>query len=476
MRPYARTTSGKLKLALLVYGLAFGCAGRVLPPAGQLVVHVGTDAPLPSAPGAAAPNISPLFDRIRISVFEPQAVTPCVGCVGEFAIDDALELRGKISFGALLQTGVPGYIAQIDMFRGVATAQGNPIPRATVTQFIALPPVGADGVIHLGAFLSVDTVGNPQGSLTAPMAAINGLPPYDEVGTWHGAAKSPCVGAPKFGEACVPGGAYWMGNTRLSEQREPDSNDTPHLVVVSPFFYDTTEVTVGAFRQSGLATLGPDVQDPMKMVSVDPIDALGKTDLYDKRAFCTYTTNAGKNESYALNCISWAKAHAYCQAKNSELVTEAQFEYAASGMASSLYVWGDDTPSCSDAVYGRGGIGAFSRSGNDCNLTGRNYGPLPSGSGGLDKLSLSGAAIFDLVGNVSEWTVDKWNRTNEPCWSAPLLVDPVCKTVSPLDGDLQSIRGGAWPTSIGEIESAQRNPKAGLARPQTGFRCARPGK
>jgi formylglycine-generating enzyme len=458
--------------------LLASCGGSTLPPAGQLVVHVGTDAPLPAAPGLPAPTVPPLFDRIRISVYEPRVGTPCAGCVGEFAIDSSLEQQGKISFGALLQTGVTGYIARIDMFRGAATVGGDPTPRATVTRFVALPPVGQDGIIHTGVFLSVDDVGKPQGSLMAPMPPSAGLPAYDKVGTWHGATRVPCTGSPKFGEACVPGGAYWMGNTRLSEQRAPDLADDPHLVVVSPFFYDITEVTVAAYRQSNLATLmaNPNPNDPLKMVASDPVDPLGDTNVQDAQSFCTYTTNAGKNEQFALNCISWSKAREYCQSKGADLATEAQFEYAASGMTSSLYVWGDDPPSCADAVYGRGGIGFFGSSGNDCDQTGRTFGVLPSGNGALDKLTLSGAAIFDLVGNVSEWTADKWNRTTESCWTSPLLTDPLCTTVSAKDGDLQSIRGGAWPTTIGEIQSAQRNPKPGAARPQTGFRCARSAK
>ncbi len=461
-----------MKRALLTYLLVAGCGGSTLPPAGQLVVHVGTDAPLPAAPGSPAPDLPPLFDRIRISVFQPSATTPCAGCVGEFAIDSGLETAGKISFGAILRTGVSGYVAQIDMFRGVATSQGDPIPRATITRFISLPAVGQDGVVHVGAFLSVDDVGKPQGSLTSPLPSLLGLPTYDKVGTWRGAQRVPCASPPKLGEACVPGGAYWMGNTHLTDQRSPDQPNIPHLIVVSPFFYDSTEVTVASFRATVIATI-----DTKTNLAIDPIDASSITSLDNRKAFCTYTTTAAKNESVALNCVSWTKAREYCVSRGADLASEAQFEYAATGLASSLYVWGDDSPTCADAVWGRGGIGAFGSSGNECNLTGRTYGPLPSGSGALDKLTLQGAAVYDLVGNVSEWTVDKWNRSTEPCWAGtPILFDPVCKTPSVLDGDLQSIRGGAWPTTVGEIQSAQRNPRPGLARPQTGFRCARPAK
>ncbi len=471
-----------MKRLLLVSGWAFAlaCGGTTLPPAGQLVVHIGTDAPLPAAPGDPAPAIPPLFDRIRVSVFEPSAVAsatpqPCKGCVGDFPIDSTKMGAGKVSFGVVLATGVSGYVARIDMFRGVAMTLGDPIPRATVTKYVTLPPVGADGIIDVGVFLSVDEVGVPVGSLKAPVQPLAGPPAYERVGSWPGAARVPCSQPPKFGEACVPGGAYWMGNPNLSEQRAADSPTTPHLVIVEPFFYDTSEVTVSAFRSSNLALLGPDPNDPKKSIATDPIDGTGR-DLSEREYWCTYTTDVAKNEQLPLNCVSWAKAVEYCKARGGDLATEAQFEYVATGMASNMYVWGNDPPTCGDAVYARGGIGAFAASGNDCNLTGRTGGVLPPGSGARDRLEIGGVTIVDVVGNVSEWTIDKWNRTTEPCWTAPILYAPKCATVSAADGDLQSIRGGAWPVTKGEAQSAQRNPKAGAARPQTGFRCARPGR
>ncbi len=461
-------------LGLAVYALAVACGGGTLPPAGQLVVHIATDAPLPAAPGEPAPAIPPLFDRIRVSVYEPGAIqsaspAPCVGCVGDFAVDSTKMAKGEVSFGVVLRTETPGYVARLDMFRTVATSLGDPIPRATVTKYIALPPIATDGVIHVGAFLNVDDVGKPVGSLKAPVPPLTSAPPYGKVGTWPGATRVPCNGQPKVGEACVPGGAYWMGNTKVSDVRAPDEPNVPHLVVVAPFFYDATEVTVSAFRSSALAII-----DPKFKVATDPLDGSIGWSLYDLAYWCTYTTDVAKNEQLAVNCVSWAKAEEFCKTRGADLPTEAQFEYVATGLASNLYIWGNDPPTCADTVITRGGVGAFGSSGNDCNLNGRNGGVAAPGNGVRDRLQLGGVTIVDLVGNVSEWTIDKWQRTTEPCWDSPLLFNPKCATVSPIDGDIQVIRGGSWPVTKGEAQSAQRNPKAGLARPQTGFRCARP--
>ncbi len=416
-------------LGLAVYALAVACGGGTLPPAGQLVVHIATDAPLPAAPGEPAPAIPPLFDRIRVSVYEPGAIqsaspAPCVGCVGDFAVDSTKMAKGEVSFGVVLRTETPGYVARLDMFRTVATSLGDPIPRATVTKYIALPPIATDGVIHVGAFLNVDDVGKPVGSLKAPVPPLTSAPPYGKVGTWPGATRVPCNGQ---------------------------------------------QVTVSAFRSSALAII-----DPKFKVATDPLDGSIGWSLYDLAYWCTYTTDVAKNEQLAVNCVSWAKAEEFCKTRGADLPTEAQFEYVATGLASNLYIWGNDPPTCADTVITRGGVGAFGSSGNDCNLNGRNGGVAAPGNGVRDRLQLGGVTIVDLVGNVSEWTIDKWQRTTEPCWDSPLLFNPKCATVSPIDGDIQVIRGGSWPVTKGEAQSAQRNPKAGLARPQTGFRCARP--
>ena len=69
--------------------------------------------------------------------------------------------------------------------------------------------------------------------------------------TWPSAVRVPCAGSAAAGEVCVPGGAYWMGNAKLTGEGTGDAADRLRLVVVPPFFLDATEVTVGRVRAAG---------------------------------------------------------------------------------------------------------------------------------------------------------------------------------------------------------------------------------
>src|SRR6185369_9616170 len=71
---------------------------------------------------------------------------------------------------------------------------------------------------------------------------------------------------------------------------------------------------------------------------------------------CSWTPEPGDDEGLPLDCTSWAKARAFCQSRGMDLPTEAQLQYAAGGLASHLYVWGDDEPSCDDAVFNRSAL------------------------------------------------------------------------------------------------------------------------
>jgi len=413
------------------------------PPLPQVLLYVDTDAPVPPAPGdtPGPDDPLPLFDTLRIDVYEPGGAQPCTGCSRDFAVDAGLLRARNLSVGIPLPLGAAGWTARVRLYPRRAVVGTEPHPNATLDAYVALPTLEDDAVVEESLLLSTDTVGTTAGSLDAPGALQPGPPAASLVATWAHAAQVPCNGDPQPDEACVTGGAFWMGNLALVGVA-----NLPRLVVVSPFFVKMTEVTVGEMRASRPARIGT----------------------HEEEAVCTYTTQPGSLESYALNCVDWQTARTFCQQQHGDLPSEAQFEYVASARTGQLFEWGSDGPGCGDVVWGAS---------EGCSVTG----PRPPGSGPLDGIDLPGGRVVDLAGNLAEYAVDQWNGLEEGCWSHPgVFVDPVCQTPSTeawaVGGASNVRRGGGWTDPAIYGAAAWRLP---TWRPPTtnidiGFRCVRP--
>jgi formylglycine-generating enzyme required for sulfatase activity len=438
-----------------------GCGQRLALPAGQIRLQVTTDAPLPSG------EVPPLFDRLRIDVYEPEATSPCADCTHEFPMDTSQFAFDTPSVGIVLPVGRAGYAARARLFRARDHVADEPPPSGTLDTTVALPPTATEGYVDISIFLKTDDVGVPRGAPGQPVAPDRGPAPRAVVGTWWGAVQTPCTGAPRMGEACVPGGASWMGSPRASDSGDLGAaSEALRLVVRSPFFVDRTEVTVASLRAS----------NPGSGVQPWAPNPAGVPTYHD---FCTYTYKAmatGPSEDLPVNCLDWATARAHCVGRGGDLLSEAQYEALAGGLSSTLYVWGDDDPACGEAVYADGGAGYYSGADGDCRQPGTPGGALLAGSGARDTLALDGGAVLDLAGNLSEWAVDQWNREDEPCWSSPgVYIDPVCNQPSKADGaDGRRVLGGHWLRPGPQLRAALRSwTQATNIGPWIGFRCAR---
>jgi formylglycine-generating enzyme required for sulfatase activity len=219
------------------------------------------------------------------------------------------------------------------------------------------------------------------------------------------------------------------------------------LIVVSPFFVNAHEVTVGELRARRGATLF----EPLRRGVNDQ---------------CSYTTQPGANEALPVTCIARARAASYCAQTGGALISEAQWEYLARGRRSAAYPWGDDVPQCADAVFDRKTTSAT------CGKTG--VGPSPAGQGTRDRVG----DVVDLAGNVMEWMADEWAKDTETCWRAPLLYDPVCRQPGTADGPSLALRGGNWSDLAALMHGAYRQhvptTMAVTVSDTVGFRCARP--
>jgi sulfatase modifying factor 1 len=445
-------------------------SSQVAPATAQVVLYVDTDAPVDDGvlglPAIGQPLA--LFDRLRFDVTPPDPTAACTFCVNEFDVTNDSFSSHSASIGIPLPPGQAGWTVRVRLFPlALALPDGEPNPDASIDVTFALPALGAEGVVEATAFLSTGGTGQPAGQDT-PMALAGGPPGPSAVGTWPGAQLTDCNGPPPAGMVCVPGGAFWMGSS-ADDFALGTTAGWRRLVVLSPFFLDSTEATAKSTRDLNQQA---------------PIAWSGNVTGTSAADWCTYTDSPGPRDSLPANCMSKEEARLYCQSRGGDVPTEAQLEYAMGGLLSRAFVWGIETPACGDAVWGRLGYGIFTQfAPKTCLAEAKALGPFLGGpdlprSGRRDVLHLPGGAIYDLIGNVSEWARDSYQLQSEPCWSPPgVLQDPQCQQASPSLQALNEVRGGSWQDGGTELVAAVRSVQAvNSASPFVGYRCFAAGQ
>jgi formylglycine-generating enzyme required for sulfatase activity len=135
--------------------------------------------------------------------------------------------------------------------------------------------------------------------------------------------------------------------------------------------------------------------------------------------------------------VTAAEAAGFCAFDHGALPTSDQWVFAAAGAAGRRYPWGETGAVCRRAVFGIAS-GPCAAGGDGPDLAGtRADGASPEG-------------VYDLAGNVAEWTIAA-------------------------DGSAEA-RGGSWAdTAAAALRSwSARLPAAGSAAPDIGFRCVYP--
>jgi formylglycine-generating enzyme required for sulfatase activity len=224
-------------------------------------------------------------------------------------------------------------------------------------------------------------------------------------------------------------------------------------VTLSPFYLDNHEVTVEAYRASGLPTVEP-VRDEYSA----------------EASYCTLR----KSAELPVNCVTKKDASAFCAQRGGTLPSEAQFEFAATMKRGGAFPWGDEQARCGYGVLSRTAIETVGRSG--CSrLDPKRFPPGPASvvrerEAEEDRIALGGNDVFDLIGNLSEWVRDDHQERNAECWSPLRLRDPACGNGT---AKVSSVRGGGY---MGPDSARAAKFEINASSFSIGFRCAYPGQ
>ena len=230
----------------------------------------------------------------------------------------------------------------------------------------------------------------------------------------------------------VPGGTFAMGSEAFYPEERP-----VHPVTVGGFWMDETPVTAAQFRrfvrETKYTTLAERPLDPEQYPDADPEllvpgslvfrRTAGPVDLDDHRNWWEYlpgaywkhpggkgTTTNGRDRHPVVH-IAYEDAGAYASWAGKELPTEAEWEYAArGGLDGATFAWGDE-----HFPGGKPMANTWQGEFPWQNLELDGYG----GTSPVGSFPPNGYGLYDMTGNVWEWTTDRFaSRTGEvssPC-------------------------------------------------------------
>lgn len=185
------------------------------------------------------------------------------------------------------------------------------------------------------------------------------------------------------GSVTIPAGSFKMGCDKEIEENCPEDTVPLHEVALSSYVMDKFEVPVELFELCMAENIctNDNSEEPHYRTSAES----------DK---CNIGNPDRKN--HPANCVTWHGAKAYCEWLGKRLPTEAEWENAAKSGKEQIYPWGNTPAASCDNTVMKG-------SANGCgyNVTS----PIGSKVAGISE-----HGIFDLSGNVAEYTGDWYEK------------------------------------------------------------------
>jgi len=236
-----------------------------------------------------------------------------------------------------------------------------------------------------------------------------------------------------------------------------ECRDCPEMVVAPQ----------GRFTMGSPEGQGNDFERPTHEVTIAKPFAVGKFELtFDDLDACAAHGDCaqhvsdsgwGRDRRPAIN-VNWNDAQTYVKwlsritGKPYRLLSEAEYEYAARAGTETKYPWGDEIKFEGKAMANCDGCGS--------QWDGKKTAPVGS-------FAPNGFDLYDMVGNVWEWTEDCWNDNYEgaPANGSARTSGACTKRV---------VRGGPWNDDPRYVRSAsRRNVAVGDRFNLVGFRVAR---
>jgi formylglycine-generating enzyme required for sulfatase activity len=217
----------------------------------------------------------------------------------------------------------------------------------------------------------------------------------------------------------VPAGSFAMG----SEDFYPEEGPV-HRVELDGFWIDEHPVTVAEFRRfvkaTGYVTCAEHAPDPEAYPDADPASLVpgslvfrmtrGPVDLRDVRNWWEWTpgafwrrpegpaSNVGGRELHPVVHVAPEDAEAYASWAEKRLPTEAEWEYAArGGLEGAVFAWGNEF-----APRGRMMANTWQGEFPWQNLQLDGY----ERTSPVKRFPANGYGLYDVAGNVWEWTAD----------------------------------------------------------------------
>lgn len=268
----------------------------------------------------------------------------------------------------------------------------------------------------------------------------------------------------------IPTGSFVMGSA-ADEEGHRDSEEPQRQVKIQiGFAMGQSEVTVEQFREF-VRSVG--YRSEAERAGTGSVYDERSGRMIDKRGAGwrqNYEGERASDDLPVLN-VSWNDASAYVSwlsqrtGKRYRLPSEAEFEYVLRAGSQTRFWWGDGNPP--RVLANLTGDGDRSRSKRSWGNAFKDYDDGHWGPAKVKSFAANPMGVFDIDGNLSEWTDDCWhdNYVRAPR-DSQAWINPGCTK--------RVVRGGSWGSAPDQVRSAYRlSITADTRSARLGFRVVR---